>query len=106
MLVLVWCVTGRLWLSIGMLLGLTVGLSAVNVAKMSILTEPLFPSDHQFLSSPEFLVEMVYPGDLVAARGRGAADRRRIRRCVAESWAAGTRGSAGPSIRAAVEPSW
>ncbi len=66
-LLLTWCVTGRLWLSLGLLLGLTAGLSAVNVAKMSILTEPLLPSDYQFLSSTSFLLEMVSPRSIVAA---------------------------------------
>jgi phosphoglycerol transferase MdoB-like AlkP superfamily enzyme len=66
-LLLAWCVTGRLWLSMGLLLGLTTGLSAVNVAKMSILTEPLMPSDYQFLGSTSFLLEMVSPGAIAAA---------------------------------------
>ena len=51
----------------GLLLGLTAVLSAVNVAKMSILAEPLFPSDYQFLRSADFLVEMVEPGSIAAA---------------------------------------
>ena len=66
-LVLLWCVIGRLWLSMGLLLGLTVGLSAVNVAKMSILVDPLYPSDYQFLNSPGFLLEMVTPRAVVSA---------------------------------------
>ncbi len=66
-LVLLWCLTGRLWVSMGMLLGLTGALSAVNVAKMSILTEPLYPSDYQFLHSTSFLVDMVSPGSIVVA---------------------------------------
>ena len=43
------------------MLGLTVGLSAISIAKMSYLTEPLYPSDYQFLRSTEFLFEMVKP---------------------------------------------
>ena len=65
-LVLLWCVTGRLWASMGILLGLTATLSAVNVAKMAILTEPLYPSDYQFLGSTSFLLEMVAPTSVVA----------------------------------------
>ena len=66
-LVLLWCVTGRLWASMGILLGLTATLSAVNAAKMEILTEPLYPSDYQFLGSTSFLLEMVSPASVVAA---------------------------------------
>jgi phosphoglycerol transferase MdoB-like AlkP superfamily enzyme len=66
-LLLLWCLTGRLWLSMGVLLGLTAAISAVNVAKMSILTEPLYPSDYQFLHSTSFLFEMVKPGSIVTA---------------------------------------
>lgn len=60
-LLLTWCVTGRLWLSLGLLLGLTSALSAVNVAKMRVLTEPVYPTDYQFLNSTEFLLDMVTP---------------------------------------------
>jgi phosphoglycerol transferase MdoB-like AlkP superfamily enzyme len=66
-LLLTWCVTGRLWLSMGLLLGVTAGLSAVNVTKMSILTEPLFPSDYQFLHDTGFLLDMVKPRAVVEA---------------------------------------
>jgi phosphoglycerol transferase MdoB-like AlkP superfamily enzyme len=66
-LLLLWCLTGRLWLSMGLLLGLTAGLSAINVAKMSILTEPLFPSDYQFLNSTGFLLDMVTAGAAISA---------------------------------------
>ncbi len=66
-LVLLWCVTGRLWVSMGMLLGLTGALSAVNVAKMSILTAPLYPTDYQFLGSTSFLVDMVSSRSIAAA---------------------------------------
>jgi phosphoglycerol transferase MdoB-like AlkP superfamily enzyme len=65
-LLLVWCVSGRLWASMGALLALSATLSAVNVAKLSILQEPLYPSDYQFLNTPEFLLEMVTPGAVVS----------------------------------------
>jgi phosphoglycerol transferase MdoB-like AlkP superfamily enzyme len=66
-LLLLWCLTGRLWLSMGLLLGVTAGLSAVNVAKMSILAEPLYPSDYQFLHDTRFLLDMVKPVSVVEA---------------------------------------
>jgi hypothetical protein len=66
-LLLLWCLTGRLWLSVGLLLGTTAGLSAVNAAKMAVLTEPVYPSDYQFLNSTGFLVEMVSPGAIATA---------------------------------------
>ncbi len=64
-LLLVWCLTGRLWLTMGVLLGLAGTLSAVNAAKLSILKEPLYPGDYQFLNTPEFLVQMVTPASVV-----------------------------------------
>jgi len=66
-LLLLWCLSGRLWTSMGVLLGLTGTLSAVNASKMRILAETLFPSDHQFLSSPGFLLEMVSIRSVVGA---------------------------------------
>jgi phosphoglycerol transferase MdoB-like AlkP superfamily enzyme len=66
-LLLLWCVTGRLWLSTGLLLGVCAALSAVNVAKMSILAEPLYPSDYQFLHDTRFLLDMVEPASVIEA---------------------------------------
>jgi phosphoglycerol transferase MdoB-like AlkP superfamily enzyme len=66
-LLLVWCLSGRMWLSMGILLGVTSALSAVNVAKMRILVEPLYPSDYQFLGSTGFLIDMVRPATLAVA---------------------------------------
>ncbi|HEX5089721.1 MAG TPA: LTA synthase family protein, partial [Nocardioides sp.] len=40
---------------------------AVNVAKMSILAEPLYPSDYQFLHDSRFLLDMVAPVAVVEA---------------------------------------
>ena len=65
--------TGRLWTAVGLLAVITLVLAAVNTAKMSILTEPLVPSDRAFVTTPGFLVSMVPPfmtviPDAVAAR--------------------------------------
>ena len=57
--------TGRLWTGVGLLGTVTLVLVAVNTAKMSILTEPLVPSDRAFLTTPGFLVSMVPPGRLL-----------------------------------------
>jgi len=64
-LLMLWCLSGRLWLSMGLLLALTGALSAVNMAKLSILQEPLYPSDYQFLNTPDFLLDMVHPSAVV-----------------------------------------
>lgn len=64
-LLLLWCLSGRLWLSMGLLLTVASALSAVNKAKLSVLQEPLYPSDYQFLNTPAFLFEMVRPGAVV-----------------------------------------
>jgi phosphoglycerol transferase MdoB-like AlkP superfamily enzyme len=66
-LLLLMCVTNRLWLSIGLLLVTCSVLSAVNVVKLSILGEPVFPSDTAFLTTPGFLVSMVPPSTLALA---------------------------------------
>jgi hypothetical protein len=57
--------TGRLWLSTGLLLAATLVLAAASAAKMSILDEPVVPSDRAFLTTPGFLASMVPPVDLV-----------------------------------------
>lgn len=57
--ILVISVIGRLWLSLGVVLILVSAVSAVNAAKLSVLTEPLFPSDVAFVVAPGFLVSMV-----------------------------------------------
>jgi hypothetical protein len=64
LLVFLVALTGRLWTGVGLLAVLTLVLAAVNTAKMSILTEPLVPSDRAFLTTPGFLVSMVPPSRL------------------------------------------
>jgi phosphoglycerol transferase MdoB-like AlkP superfamily enzyme len=66
-LLLLMCVTNRLWLSVGLLLVACSVLSAVNVVKLSILGEPVFPSDTAFLTTPGFLVSVVPPSTLALA---------------------------------------
>ena len=65
LLVFLVALTNRLWLGVGLLATVVLVLTAVNTAKMAILTEPLVPSDRAFLSSPGFLVSMVQPARLV-----------------------------------------
>jgi phosphoglycerol transferase MdoB-like AlkP superfamily enzyme len=59
--------TSRLWLSVGVLLVITGLATVINVGKMSILAEPVFPSDTAFLRTPTFLFSMVSPVDVVLA---------------------------------------
>jgi phosphoglycerol transferase MdoB-like AlkP superfamily enzyme len=58
-LVFVVALTGRLWVSAGLLTAAVSALAAASAAKMSILTEPVVPSDRSFLTTPGFLVSMV-----------------------------------------------
>jgi phosphoglycerol transferase MdoB-like AlkP superfamily enzyme len=64
-IVLLICVTNRLWLSFGLSLGLCAVVSVASVAKYSVRDEPLYPSDLLFLWQPSFLLEMASPGSLV-----------------------------------------
>ena len=64
-LVLVLAVTGRLWLTMALTLDLTLIVAAANTTKVRMRTEPLYPDDLQFLTSPGFLLRMVPPAQLV-----------------------------------------
>src|SRR6476619_7316367 len=64
-LVLVLAVTGRLWLTLALTLDLTLIVAAANATKVRMRTEPLYPDDLTFLTSPGFLVRMVPPAQLV-----------------------------------------
>ena len=64
-LVLVLAVTGRLWLTLALTLDLTLIVAAANTTKVRMRTEPLYPGDLHFLTSPGFLVRMVPPAQLV-----------------------------------------
>lgn len=58
--------TNRMWLSMGVLMATTLVVAAVNRVKLSIRSEPFYPSDLDFLTQPRFLMEMVSPGWLLA----------------------------------------
>ncbi len=66
-ILLVLCLTGRLWLTLGITGLMTVGLMAINMSKLELRQAPLFPSDASFLSQPGFLQEMVGAKVLVMA---------------------------------------
>jgi len=61
------CITGRLWLTCGLTLSIALGLGLVDQTKMRIRLEPVYPSDLDFLRSPGFLFAMVSPGRLILA---------------------------------------
>ena len=56
------CLTNRLWLSMGIALSLVSLVAGVNRIKLNIRSEPLYPSDIDFISQPRFLLTMVSPG--------------------------------------------
>ena len=64
-LLLVLALTGRLWLTMALTLDLTLVLAAANTTKVRLRTEPLYPDDLGFLSSPGFLLRMVPQSRLV-----------------------------------------
>ena len=66
-IVLLICVTNRLWLSFALSLGLSAVVSAASNAKYSVRDEPLYPSDLLFLWQPSFLLDMASPGSLALA---------------------------------------
>ena len=52
------CVTNRLWLSWGLSLGVSIVVAASSLAKHRVRDEPLFPADLYFLWQPGFLLDM------------------------------------------------
>lgn len=67
------CVSNRLWLSLALALGLCVLVAFANAMKLRVREEPLYPSDLYFLWQPGFLLDMASPGSLaVAALGVSA----------------------------------
>ena len=76
-LVLVLAVTGRLWLTLALTLDLTLIVAAANTTKVRMRTEPLYPDDLGFLTSPGFLVRMVSARPARAGRRRPGGDHRR-----------------------------
>ena len=85
--ILVWllCITGRLWLSVALLLDLVVLVAAVTRIKLAVREEPLYPSDLDFVTSAGFLLDMtgvvvplVLVGALVAVVAGGVLVGRRL----------------------------
>lgn len=62
---------GRFWITLGITGLITLLLGAVNLTKLRLRNDPLFPSDTAFLSQPGFLQEMV-GGRIVIAAAFGA----------------------------------
>jgi phosphoglycerol transferase MdoB-like AlkP superfamily enzyme len=60
-LLFLWSVIGRLWWSIGILIAVVTTVGIANIVKMRLREEPVYPSDLDFLSEPEFLTSMVSP---------------------------------------------
>lgn len=56
---LLWAVTGRLSLTIGISTPIVVLVAVVNSVKLDYRLEPLYPSDRDFVSEPSFLFTMV-----------------------------------------------
>jgi phosphoglycerol transferase MdoB-like AlkP superfamily enzyme len=59
LVLLVVALTGRLWLSLGIVTALTALVGVVNTTKLELRNDPVYPSDVTFLSQPSFLYEMV-----------------------------------------------
>jgi phosphoglycerol transferase MdoB-like AlkP superfamily enzyme len=62
---LVLALTGRLWVSLGIVTALTALVGAVNATKLELRNDPVYPSDVTFLRQPGFLFEMVSTSKLV-----------------------------------------
>lgn len=64
--------TNRVLLSLGLVVALTVVVAVANRLKLGLRSEPIYPSDVDFLGQREFLSAFVSPGTLVVA-GAGLA---------------------------------
>lgn len=62
---LVVALLGRLWTGMGVVSALTVLVGLVNVTKLELRNDPVYPSDVVFLRQPSFLLEMVSKAQLV-----------------------------------------
>jgi phosphoglycerol transferase MdoB-like AlkP superfamily enzyme len=56
---LIVALTGRLWISLGVVTALTALIGAVNATKLELRNDPVYPTDVTFLRQPGFLFEMV-----------------------------------------------
>lgn len=59
--------TNRVMLSIGLISALVFMIAVANWVKLGIRSEPVYPSDVDFIKQPEFLTQMVSPQSLVLA---------------------------------------
>src|SRR5680860_1054640 len=57
--VLVLSLTGRLWLTVGVMFAATLVIGSINYQKLQLRQEPLYPSDWQMAENPGFLTQMV-----------------------------------------------
>ncbi len=62
---LIVALTGRLWVSLGVVTALTAFIGAVNATKLELRNDPVYPSDVTFLRQPSFLFEMVPTSKIV-----------------------------------------
>lgn len=60
---------GRLWLALGIVTALTALIGAVNVTKLQLRNDPVYPSDVVFLKQPSFLFDMVPASKLLLGAG-------------------------------------
>ena len=56
---LVVALVGRLWIALGVVTALTALVGVVNVTKLQLRDDPVYPSDVTFLTQPSFLFQMV-----------------------------------------------
>lgn len=64
-LLLLISLTGRLWLSLGVMSAASVVVGLVNYEKLRLRVEPIYPGDLTFVREPGFLLQMLEPGTLV-----------------------------------------
>ncbi len=64
---LVVALTGRLWVSLGVVTALTAVIGAINATKLELRNDPVYPSDVTFLRQPGFLFEMAPKSRLLMA---------------------------------------
>ena len=56
---------GRLWLALGVVTALTALIGIINITKLDLRNDPVYPSDVVFLRQPSFLFEMVSRNQLL-----------------------------------------
>lgn len=65
-MVFVWSLLGRVWWSVGLVMGLVLLIAAANQNKVELRREPVFPSDLDFISEAGFLFSVVGLGTALA----------------------------------------